>query len=95
LSLALPEAQFFTGIDWAAQTHAVCVMNAAGKVVAQFMIEHSGDGIAVLIRRLARYGDPADVPVAIERPDGRLVEEHSGRIEAPQLRHWMAQYGSP
>jgi transposase len=74
LSLALPEAQFFTGIDWAAQTHAVCVMNAAGKVVAQFMIEHSGDGIAVLIRRLARYGDPADVPVAIERPDGRLVD---------------------
>ncbi|HEV3018557.1 MAG TPA: TlpA disulfide reductase family protein [Burkholderiaceae bacterium] len=32
---------------------------------------------------------------ALISPDGRLVEEHSGRIEAPQLRHWMAQYGSP
>ena len=32
MSLALPEALFFTGIDWAAATHAVCVMDAAGKI---------------------------------------------------------------
>jgi transposase len=74
LPLALPEAQVFTGIDWAAATHAVCVMNAAGKVVAGFTIEHSADGIAALIRRLARFGDPGDVPIGIERPDGRLVD---------------------
>src|SRR5690348_516891 len=74
LSLALPEALFFTGIDWAEVTHAVCVMNAAGKIVAQFTIEHSADGIAALIRRLARFGDPGDLPVAIERPNGRLVD---------------------
>jgi transposase len=74
LSLALPEAQVFTGIDWAAAAHAVCVMNAAGKVVAEFTIEHSAAGITALIRRLARFGDPADLPVAIERPDGRLVD---------------------
>src|SRR5690348_1587234 len=74
LSFVLPEAQVFTGIDWAAAAHAVCVMNAAGKIVAQFTIEHSADGIAALIRRLARFGDPGDLPVAIERPDGRLVD---------------------
>jgi transposase len=74
LSLALPEAQVFTGIDWAAATHAVCVMNAAGKVAAEFTIEHSADGIATLIRRLSRFGDPGDVPIGIERPDGRLVD---------------------
>jgi transposase len=74
LSFALPDALFFTGIDWAAETHAVCVMNAAGKIAAEFMIEHSADGIALLIRRLARYGSPGEVPVAIERPDGRLVD---------------------
>jgi transposase len=74
LTSALPDAQVFTGIDWAAATHAVCVMNAAGTVLAQFTIEHSADGIAALIRRLARFGDPADLPVAIERPDGRLVD---------------------
>jgi transposase len=74
LSVALTEAQVFTGIDWAAATHAVCVINAAGKVMAEFTIRHSADGIATLIRRLARFGDPADVPIGIERPDGRLVD---------------------
>ena len=74
MPLTLPDALFFTGIDWAAETHAVCVMDAAGKIVTEFTIEHSADGIATLIRRLARYGDPGDMPVAIERPDGRLVD---------------------
>jgi len=71
---ALPEALFFTGIDWAAETHAVCVTDAAGKIAAEFAIEHSADGITVLLRRLARFGDPGGMPVAIERPDGRLVD---------------------
>ena len=74
MSFALPEALFFTGIDWAAETHAVCVMNAAGKVVAGFTIGHSADGIALLIRRLAGYGEAGGMPVAIERPNGRLVD---------------------
>jgi transposase len=71
---ALREAKFFTGIDWAAENHAVCVMNAAGKIAAQFTIAHTADGIALLIRRLARFGDPAGMQVAIERPNGRLVD---------------------
>jgi transposase len=74
VSLALPEALFFTGIDWAAQTHAVCVMDAGGTIAAEFTIEHSADGIATMIRRLARYGIAGDMPVAIERPNGRLVD---------------------
>jgi transposase len=74
VSLALPDALFFTGIDWAAETHAICVIEAGGKIAAEFTIEHSADGIAAVIRRLARYGDPSGLPVAIERPDGRLVD---------------------
>ncbi len=74
MPLALPEALFFTGIDWAAATHAVCVMDAAGKITAEFAIAHSADGITQLIRRLAGYGDPAGIPIAIERPNGRLVD---------------------
>ncbi len=74
MSLALREAKFFTGIDWAAEIHAVCVMDAAGTIVAQFTIAHSADGIATLIRRLARFADPAEMQVAIERPNGRLVD---------------------
>ena len=74
MSFALPEALFFTGIDWAAETHAVCVLDAGGKIIAEFVIEHSADGIATLIRRLASYGQAGDLPVANERPDGRLVD---------------------
>ena len=74
MPFVLPEALFFTGIDWAAETHAVCVLDAAGVIAAQFTVEHSADGIALLIRRLARHGVPGGMPVAIERPDGRLVD---------------------
>src|ERR1700683_1177540 len=48
-------------------------MEAGGKIAAQFTIEHSADGITALLRRLARYGDPGGLPVAIERPDGQLA----------------------
>ena len=74
MPLTLPEPRFFTGIDWASAEHAVCVLDAAGKITAQFTIAHSAEGIASLVRRLDRYGDPADLPVAIERPSGRLVD---------------------
>jgi hypothetical protein len=74
LSFVLPDALFFTGIDWATETHAVCVMNAAGKIAAGFTIEHSEDGIAALIHRLVRFGSPGGMQVAIERPDGRLAD---------------------
>jgi transposase len=52
----------------------VCVLDAAGKITAQLTVKHSAEGIASLVRRLARYGVPADLPVAIERPSGRLVD---------------------
>ena len=74
MSFALPDALFFTGIDWAAETHAVCVTDAGGEITAEFTIEHSADGIALLVRRLARYGEAGVMPVAIERPNGRLVD---------------------
>jgi transposase len=74
LSLSVPQAVFYTGIDWAADTHAVCVMDAAGKVVARFTVAHSAEGLDKLIRKLAGLGDPADMPVAIERPSGALVD---------------------
>jgi transposase len=64
----------YVGLDWAAATHAVCVLSAVGKILAQFMIDHTAEGIAALIRKLAKYGDPADVQIGIERPNGRLVD---------------------
>ena len=64
----------YVGLDWAAETHAVCVLSASGKVLSQFTISHTADGISSLVRRLAKHGEPADVQVGIERPNGRLVD---------------------
>jgi hypothetical protein len=62
------------GIDWASEEHAVCVLDDEGRVVDRFAIAHSAEGFDRLTARLARHGDPAEVPVATERPDGRLVD---------------------
>jgi transposase len=64
----------FVGIDWASQTHAVCVLDDAGTKHANFQVGHTADGLDQLIARLGRLGDPATLPVAIERPEGRLVD---------------------
>jgi transposase len=73
--LSLSEALLYVGIDWAAETHAVCVLDAAGRVRTEFTVAHTAEGFADLLRRLHRLADdPGDVPVGIERPDGRLVD---------------------
>jgi transposase len=64
----------FAGIDWASEEHAVCVVDVTGQVVDQFTIAHTAAGFERLVRRLAERGDPGQLPVAIERPDGRLVD---------------------
>jgi transposase len=64
--------EFFVGLDWAVHTHAVCVIDAAGAVRERFEIAHDRDGLAELMRRLARLG--ASVRIAIERPSGLIVD---------------------
>src|SRR2546422_6452661 len=65
---------FFVGLDWASQAHAVCVLDVAGQVCWQGSVEHSAEGLAELRRRLARFGPPASLPIAIERPSGLVVD---------------------
>jgi transposase len=64
----------FVGIDWASQTHAVCVIDEQGAVVDRFEVSHDAKGLAELRRRLDRHGSPAELPIAIERPSGLLVD---------------------
>jgi transposase len=64
----------FCGIDWASERHTVCVLDDAGTTISTFQVAHSADGLEQLVARLCRLGDPAELPVAIERPDGRLVD---------------------
>lgn len=61
----------YAGIDWATRTHAVCVVDGAGAIHARFEVPNTGKSFAGLVKRLTKLGV---VGVAIERPDGPLVE---------------------
>jgi transposase len=59
------------GLDWASRLHAVCVLDPDGQVRARFDVPHTGSELRGLTRRLVRLGVGQ---VAIERPDGPVVE---------------------
>ena len=59
------------GVDWATDAHQVAVVDPAGALVAEFSVPHTADGLTDLCRRLHRATTGR---VAIERPDGPVVE---------------------
>jgi transposase len=72
--VALPGSEHYVGIDWGSAEHAVCVLDESGRARAEFTIAHTAAGFAELARRLGKFGEAENIPVAIERPDGRLVD---------------------
>jgi len=64
----------FVGLDWGGSNHAVCIVDATGKILDSFVVAHDRDGLADLVARLRRHGRPEETPVAIERPSGLLVD---------------------
>jgi transposase len=59
------------GIDWASEEHRLCVVDEDGMRVRERAVRHDEEGIASLCVELARLGVER---VAIERPDGILVD---------------------
>lgn len=85
------------GIDWASEAHEVCV-SEEGRVNERFSAGHDERGIAALAERLTRLGVAR---VAIERPDGILVERllaaglevlaiHPNQVKAARARFAVA-----
>lgn len=64
----------FVGVDWASAEHAMCVLDRAGRRLHRMLVDHTQEGLDRLIEVLGRHGDRARVAVAIERPDGVLVD---------------------
>lgn len=62
------------GWDWATETHDVTVIDDAGVRVARWAPSHTEDGIAGVLAKLRTYGDPAELPVAIEATRGLVVD---------------------
>lgn len=91
----------FAGLDWGGATHAVCVVDEHGRAVAHFEAAHTADGLAELRRKLARWGEPGTLPIAIERPSGLLVDAlvdaghpvvpiHPNAVKAARPRYRMS-----
>jgi len=59
------------GVDWASEKHDVAVQDAAGEVLYAGAFAHDEKGLRALCRTLVRHNVCL---VAIERPDGVLVE---------------------
>src|SRR5438128_11501198 len=61
----------YAGVDWASDKHDVLVADAAGEKLLAATFAHDEQGLRSLCRALVRLGV---VLVAVERPDGLLVE---------------------
>jgi len=64
-------AERYAGVDWASDKHDVLVQDAAGGEVLATTFTHDERGLRALCATLVRLGV---VLVAIERPDGLLIE---------------------
>jgi transposase len=61
----------YAGVDWATDTHAVCVVDRRGEVIVEFDVANTAEGLDELCRRIGQAGASR---VAIERPDGPVVD---------------------
>lgn len=68
--------EYFVGIDWGTQIHRVAVLDGNGRVIEQYNADHSGEGLANLIKRLKQRAacEPGLVAIGIEVAWGALVE---------------------
>ena len=67
---------WLAGIDWASETHQVCLLDIDGKLVGERAFPHGGAGLAALCDwLLEKTGATADnIAIAIEVPHGPIVE---------------------
>src|SRR6201996_2104967 len=88
----------FAGIDWASEEHAVCVVDERGRIIQARRYRHTEPGIRALCARLVRLSVAL---VALERPDGVLIERlldaglavvavHPNQVKANRPRYSVA-----
>ena len=93
----IPDGGLTGGLDWARDDHAVSVVDADGLEVHRFTIEHTAAALLALTRRLRKLGVRE---VAIERPDGPVVEALLAAgftvvvISPNQVKNLRGRYGS-
>jgi hypothetical protein len=79
-------ALFFVGLDWAAVTHAVRVLDSDVRKVAAFTAEHTADGTTDLVRKLARIGRSDVMPVGDALIEGETLDGAGVRVGLADIR---------
>jgi transposase len=90
------------GIDWGNNAHAVCAVDEAGKVRLATRVEHKEEALRSLLAKLSGLGVAEEIPIAIERPSGLLVDTlldaghpvfpiHPNVVKASRPRYKAAQ----
>lgn len=93
---------YFVGVDWASQEHAVCIIDEHARVVLRTTIAHTAEGLNELRTTLTRLAAPTDLPLAVERPSGLLIDTlveagfpvvpiHPNALKASRPRYAAAQ----
>jgi transposase len=74
--MAEEEFRIFAGVDWATESHQVCVALPDGRVLEERAVAHEATALSALADRLTELagGNPAAVAVGIEVPHGAVVE---------------------
>lgn len=69
-------ANWFVGIDWAADAHEVCILDREGRVRERREVPHNAPALQAFVDALLTRaeGDPSRVAIGIEVPRGALVE---------------------
>jgi hypothetical protein len=72
----IDDIKWFVGIDWATQSHRVCLLDVEGRHVNERDFAHGGAGLAELRDWLLEKtkAAPGQIAVAIETPHGPVVE---------------------
>ena len=72
----IDDVQWFVGIDWATQSHRVCLLDVEGRQVNERDFAHGGAGLTELRDWLLEKTKavPGQIAVAIETPHGPVVE---------------------
>lgn len=83
----IEDVHWFVGIDWATQSHRVCLLDAEGHPVSERDFAHAGTGLTEMRDWLLEQtkAAPGQIAVAIETPHGPVVEmllDHAFRVFA-------------
>jgi transposase len=72
----MEQVTWYVGIDWGSESHAVCVVDAAGHRREERCVDHTAEAVQACLEWIMTFtgATPAQIAVAIETPRGALVD---------------------